>query len=448
MRASLNRGGGSPASVGAGRRVGADGKYLVRSWVFNYEETLDSKGVPTGEGRVEKKDIPFIVSKNASYSLVATVYETTTTSYVVSLDSSSDSSFSIYSNVFRNNNSFPSYPKPDGFEISIGSGKTLSFSAYYRFSITFGSKYYVPGSYAVVRLYLNETASTVTDNDYVDTANKTITVNNQSQTYSNAYYDNGVYYVYDASGACTTYYTDNSGQIIGDVTYDNSTNVYNINIYNYEGGGGGTDPTPTPTPSTPPTPTPTPSGCNHTYEVTGQTAPTCTQAGSTTYKCSLCGDTYTQTVKAFGHTWTKQEDVPGSGEDSPGYTLYRCSVCSEEYKDYEGTGPPKEEEGGGGIFGWLGDIFGAIFNGVLGILETLIGGAVKLLVSLINQLFEGIKAVLQGLIDSFTELANFGVPFKKFLGEVFPFLPSEIVALLAFSLSLSIILVVIKFFRG
>ena len=121
-----------------------------------------------------------------------------------------------------------------------------------------------------------------------------------------------------------------------------------------------------------------------------------------------------------------------------------------EYKDYEGSGPPSgsSEEEEGGILGMLKKLLGSIVNGIVSILETVLGGVIKLLVSLIDELVSGLTTVIDGLISSMGQIANFGGTFKDFLGQVFPFIPSEIVMLLGFSLSLSIILMIIKFFRG
>ena len=42
--------------------------------------------------------------------------------------------------------------------------------------------------------------------------------------------------------------------------------------------------------------------CSHNYTVK-TTAPTCTEPGSTTYTCTLCGDSYTENLSALGHDW-------------------------------------------------------------------------------------------------------------------------------------------------
>lgn len=240
-------------------------------------------------------------------------------------------------------------------------------------------------------------------------------------------------------------------------------------------------------PAPSPSPSPNPGGCTHEYMVDSEKAPTCTVKGSTTYKCKLCGDSYTEDIPALGHDWQivgtgggtvvssspspdSSSSVASSGSEStseptpseppaptqppatePEYTLYRCSRCGMEYKDYEGSGPPSgddEEEEEGGILGMLKKLFGSIVNGIVSILETVLGGVIKLLVSLIDELVSGLTTVIDGLISSMGQIANFGGTFKDFLGQVFPFIPSEIVMLLGFSLSLSIILMIIKFFRG
>lgn len=240
-------------------------------------------------------------------------------------------------------------------------------------------------------------------------------------------------------------------------------------------------------PAPSPSPSPDPGGCTHEYVVDSEKAPTCTVKGSTTYKCKLCGDSYTEDIPALGHDWQivgtgggtvvspspspdSSSSVASSGSEStseptsseppaptqplatePEYTLYRCSRCGMEYKDYEGSGPPSggdEDEEEGGILGMLKKLLGTTVNGIVSILETVLGGVIKLLVSLIDELVSGLIAVIDGLISSMGQIANFGGTFKDFLGQVFPFIPSEIVMLLGFSLSLSIILMIIKFFRG
>lgn len=53
------------------------------------------------------------------------------------------------------------------------------------------------------------------------------------------------------------------------------------------------------------------------------TKPTCTDAGVKTYTCAVCKTTKTETIKATGHKWKKDETVAPTCTDQ-GYTLYVC----------------------------------------------------------------------------------------------------------------------------
>ena len=195
-------------------------------------------------------------------------------------------------------------------------------------------------------------------------------------------------------------------------------------------------------------PNPAPGGCDHEYAVTKEKAPTCTASGYTIYKCSICGDTYTDTFKALGHDWQLIESTPSnSGEESPGYTLYRCSRCGEEYKDFEGSGPPSDDEDKT-FWDWLKELFSTIWNGLLDLLESILSGTIGLLVRLVDDLFSGIVHIVDVLFEAFLKIADFGGAFKDFLAAFFSYIPEEIIVLLAFSISLSIILMIIKFFKG
>lgn len=61
-----------------------------------------------------------------------------------------------------------------------------------------------------------------------------------------------------------------------------------------------------------------PAGCAHDYRVSDQKSPTCTAAGSITYKCGKCSHSYTETVAAAGHHYADATcDEPQT-----------CAVCS------------------------------------------------------------------------------------------------------------------------
>ena len=67
-------------------------------------------------------------------------------------------------------------------------------------------------------------------------------------------------------------------------------------------------------------------GCSHSY-TSATTDPTCTTAGSTTYTCSKCGNGYTETIAATGHSWSNGKcSVCGDG-CSHSYSSGVCTIC-------------------------------------------------------------------------------------------------------------------------
>ncbi len=70
----------------------------------------------------------------------------------------------------------------------------------------------------------------------------------------------------------------------------------------------------------------------HSYTAS-VTAASCTEAGYTTYTCSVCGDTYTSDeVAPLGHDWVAGETVAPT-HTTDGYTAYTCSRCGETKQD-------------------------------------------------------------------------------------------------------------------
>ena len=67
----------------------------------------------------------------------------------------------------------------------------------------------------------------------------------------------------------------------------------------------------------------------HSYQEVSRTAATCTEDGVTTYRCETCGDTYTETTPATGHSYTAAVTAPTCTEK--GYTTYTCTVCGDHY---------------------------------------------------------------------------------------------------------------------
>ena len=66
----------------------------------------------------------------------------------------------------------------------------------------------------------------------------------------------------------------------------------------------------------------------HNYE-SATTDPDCENDGYTTYTCSNCGDTYTETIAALGHNYEAVVTDPDCEND--GYTTHTCSNCGDTY---------------------------------------------------------------------------------------------------------------------
>ncbi len=90
----------------------------------------------------------------------------------------------------------------------------------------------------------------------------------------------------------------------------------------------------------------------HKYEISNVKAATCTEDGEKTFTCE-CGDAYTETIKATGHTEVADPEVlPTETEDGKTEGSH-CSVCGEILKKQEtipatgtpeGPGEPEEPE--------------------------------------------------------------------------------------------------------
>ena len=69
---------------------------------------------------------------------------------------------------------------------------------------------------------------------------------------------------------------------------------------------------------------------NHDYKSGVTTAPTCTEAGVTTYTCD-CGDTYTEEIAALGHSFNSSVTTAPTCTEA-GVTTYTCD-CGESYTE-------------------------------------------------------------------------------------------------------------------
>ena len=62
----------------------------------------------------------------------------------------------------------------------------------------------------------------------------------------------------------------------------------------------------------------------HNWVVTGNQKATCTEKGKKTWKCSLCGETYTETYPALGHDWDEGKVTAVPHGFTPGERTYTC----------------------------------------------------------------------------------------------------------------------------
>ena len=104
-----------------------------------------------------------------------------------------------------------------------------------------------------------------------------------------------------------------------------------------------TDPStdaPTDAPTDPSTDAPTEH--THSYAETGRKDATCTEDGQITYTCSGCGESYTETIPAKGHSFGDWEVVKEASYETTGLKKRKCSVCGhEEEETIPATGYPE-----------------------------------------------------------------------------------------------------------
>ena len=69
----------------------------------------------------------------------------------------------------------------------------------------------------------------------------------------------------------------------------------------------------------------------HQWQTVSQTPATCTEEGSLTRTCSVCGLNETETIPALGHDYQDVVTPPTCTED--GYTTHACRRCGSSYTD-------------------------------------------------------------------------------------------------------------------
>lgn len=88
----------------------------------------------------------------------------------------------------------------------------------------------------------------------------------------------------------------------------------------------------------------------------------------------------------------------------------------------------------------------SLWNKLFGALASAVGAVFKGLLTVLATFAEGFASVVSTLTNLFVSLVNLGGDFSDFLGVFFSWLPPEIVALLSLSVTLGIVMAVIRFF--
>ena len=202
-----------------------------------------------------------------------------------------------------------------------------------------------------------------------------------------------------------------------------------------------------------------PEKCEHEWELTGGTQPTCVLPGVAEYTCSKCEKTKTEPISKLPHNWEVKQSVQTSYDETgniqtQGFTIYRCEICGEEYKDTDGSGPPGVPSGGDGsgeegetIWDKLGKLLGSGLSGILKMAEAVIGGLLDALISLVDMITGKLADVVAAVMRIFEEVPQLFTGFLGFLSAVFPFMPPEIMLLLTFGIAAVVFVGIIKAIR-
>lgn len=171
-------------------------------------------------------------------------------------------------------------------------------------------------------------------------------------------------------------------------------------------------------PERPSKPLEDPSTCTHEWKEGNRTEATCVLAGSVEYSCAKCGSTKKETLPKLGHTWEVKQSVQTTYDEegnvlTQGFTIYRCSVCGEEYKTENSSGPP----GGGGGSGS-------------------------------DDVLDGLPSFIDTVLSMFQQLPELFDGFVAFLTAVFAYIPKDIILMLAFGVSVVVLIGIIKAVRG
>ena len=293
-------------------------------------------------------------------------------------------------------------------------------------SITGGNYGIVGDNGQITKVEDNSTIINETNNTFYNPATgTTVPIVNWSYDYSDRSYK----VTLESGDTATITYGDENITIQETTVTEGDTITNNYTIYYLVDGSGSV---------TPP--------CEHDWQETNRTDPTCTRPGSASYFCPKCQQPKTEPLPALGHTWQVKQTVTTQYDDTgqliqEGYTIFECSRCHEQYKSADGTIPP----GGSGtdpggdegetIWDKLGKLLGAAVKGILDLLGSAVDVILGGLIDLVTNLFESLKQ----LVDLF---GSVGEAF----GVLWTWLPPEIMAILVAGVSIFVFVALLKLF--
>lgn len=167
-------------------------------------------------------------------------------------------------------------------------------------------------------------------------------------------------------------------------------------------------------------------------------------------------DDYTcDSVQVYnGSSWVSSSaDIyyQGSWYSVKDFDFEKCCYLQKTDSGGSGSGDSGGSGSGGGGSGGSGsgdtDISdSSLWNKLFGALASAVGAVFKGLLTVLATFAEGFASVVSTLTQLFTSLIGLGGEFSDFTGSFFSWLPAEIVGLLSLSITLGIVMAVIRFF--
>jgi hypothetical protein len=178
-------------------------------------------------------------------------------------------------------------------------------------SITGGNYGIVGDNGQLTKVEDNSTIVNETNNTFYNPATGvTVPITNWRYDYSDRSYK----VILESGDTATITYGDENITISQITTTEGDTITNNYTIYYLVDGCGSV---------TPP--------CDHDWQASDGTLPTCTRPGSASYVCSKCQQTKSEAIPALGHNWQVKQTVTTQYDDTgqlvqQGYTIFECST--------------------------------------------------------------------------------------------------------------------------